>query len=134
MTETLPRQERVAGPAGPRLPDIPGPIETGIMLWRWLRRMSTALLLLFALAAAAVLATFIPQEPVIARTVAAWREGLEGPGQGWARLFDALSLFDVFGSMWFMMLTLVGAAIATGAWSTFVDWLRPLVGSFETVL
>ena len=33
-----------------------------------------------------------------------------------------------------VMLTLVGAAIATGAWSTFVAWLRPLVGSFETVL
>jgi cytochrome c biogenesis protein len=106
MTGTLPR-EPVAGQAsgGLRLPDIPGPFETARMAWRWLRRMSTALVLLFALAAAAVLATFVPQEPVIARTVAAWRVGEAGPGAGWARLFDALSLFNVFGSWWFMALT-----------------------------
>lgn len=106
MTETLPREQQ-AGPPPPgglRLPDIPGPWETAVMVWRWLRKMSTALALLLALATAAVLATFVPQEPVIARTVEDWRTGVAGPGAGWARLFDALSLFDVFGSWWFMAL------------------------------
>jgi cytochrome c biogenesis protein len=84
------------------------------MVWRWLRRMSTALMLLFALATAAVLATFVPQEPVIARTVASWRTGMAGPGAGWARLFDALSLFDVFGSWWFMALTVLLFTSLTG--------------------
>jgi cytochrome c biogenesis protein len=84
------------------------------MAWRRLRRMSTALLLLFALAAAAVLATFVPQEPVIARTVAEWRAGVAGPGAAWARLFDALSLFDVFGSWWFLTLTVLLFTSLTG--------------------
>jgi cytochrome c biogenesis protein len=76
--------------------------------------MATALMLLFALATAAVLATFVPQEPVIARTVASWRTGAAGPGAGWARVFDALSLFDVFGSWWFMALTALLFVSLTG--------------------
>jgi len=115
VTETLPPQERTEPrPGGFRLPEIPGPFETAVMAWRWLRRMSTALLLLFMLAAAAVLATFVPQEPVIARTVAEWRAGVAGPGEGWARVFDALSLFDVFGSWWFMTLTVLLFISLTG--------------------
>lgn len=31
-------------------------------------------------------------------------------------------------------LALVGVAIATGLWNSFIVWLRPLVGGFETVL
>jgi cytochrome c biogenesis protein len=92
-------------PAGPRLPLVPGPIETAGLLWRRLRRMSTALALLFALAVSTLVATFIPQEPVIGSTVALWRDGTEGPGRGIARAFDALGLFDVFGSWWFAVLT-----------------------------
>ena len=68
-----------------RLPAIPGPLETAVLLWRWLRRMSTALLLLFALAAASVVATVVPQEPVIASTVREWRTGVAGPGRAAAR-------------------------------------------------
>jgi cytochrome c biogenesis protein len=107
MTETLPPRERVDPPAprGPRLPDIPGPVETLGLAWRRLRKMSTALVLLFALALASVVATFVPQEPVIARTVELWRAGTAGPGAAWARVLDALSFFDVFGSWWFLAIT-----------------------------
>jgi cytochrome c biogenesis protein len=115
VTETLPRKQQASQANGSLgLPDIPGPAETVVMAWRWLRRMSTALVLLFALATAAVLATFVPQEPVIARTVDSWRTGVAGPGASWARLFDALSLFDVFGSWWFMALTALLFVSLTG--------------------
>lgn len=115
MTGTLPREQQAGQPPGGfRLPEILGPWETAVMAWRWLRRMSTALVLLFALATAAVVATFVPQEPVIARTVVDWRAGVAGPGEGWARLFDALSLFDVFGSWWFMALVVLLFTSLTG--------------------
>ncbi|CAN5787744.1 cytochrome c biogenesis protein ResB [soil metagenome] len=110
MTDTVPPQVTAAESdveprPGPRLPLIPGPLQTAVLLWRRLRRMSTALMLLFALSVATLIATFIPQEPVIASTVRLWREGTEGPGAGIARIFDALSLFDVFGSPWFAVIT-----------------------------
>ena len=73
-------------------------------LWRVLRRMSTALILLFSMAAASVVATVVPQAPVTAQTAAQWRSGVAGPGRGVARVLDALGLFDVFGSWWFMVL------------------------------
>jgi cytochrome c biogenesis protein len=108
MTQTTaPDTAAAAAPRRQRrgVPEIPGPIQTAVSLWRWLRRMSTALLLLLALAIATVVATFIPQDPVIPSTVAEWREGVTGPGEGTAAVFDALGLFDVFGSSWFMLLT-----------------------------
>lgn len=115
MTDTLPKDvEEVAEPRGPRLPDIPGPWETAVLLWRRLRRMSTALMLLFAMAAAAVIATFIPQEPVASRTVTEWRTGVAGPGEEAAAVFDTLGFFDVFGSWWFMTLTVLLFISLTG--------------------
>ena len=33
-----------------------------------------------------------------------------------------------------VLLTLVGVAIATGLWSEFIDWLRPIIGRFQTAL
>lgn len=95
-------------------PRVPGPLETLAYTWRWLRRMSTALWLLFALAAATVIATFIPQEPVIPPTVRSWRAGVEGPGEEVAAAFDALGLFDIFGSWWFMGLTVLLIVSLTG--------------------
>ena len=102
MTQLADRPTRAARP--PR-PLIPGPVDTARMLWRWLRKMSTALILLFALAAASVVATVVPQRPVIAATVRQWETGEAGPGAGVAGVLDALGLFDVFGSAWFMALT-----------------------------
>jgi cytochrome c biogenesis protein len=97
-----------------RLPEIPGPWQTAVMVWRVLRRMSTALLLLFALAAVSIVATFVPQEPVIPTTVADWRAGVAGPGSPVAAVLDALQLFDVFGSWWFAGLVLLLFTSLTG--------------------
>jgi len=102
--ETLRTDAGARRAAGPRLPDIPGPLETLGSAWRRLRKMSTALLLLFALAAASVVATVIPQAPVTPQSVAQWRAGTAGPGTTVASGLDALSLFDVFGSWWFAVL------------------------------
>ncbi len=135
MTDTLPPQADLpdgsaaaSRPPGPRLPLIPGPIETAGLLWRRLRRMSTALMLLFGLSVATLLATFIPQEPVIASTVRLWRDGTEGPGETVARVFDALSLFDVFGSWWFAALTVLLFVSLTGCliprWRAFARNVR----------
>jgi len=116
-TRTRPEDEVApppSRPSGPRLPEILGPVETARLVWRKLRRMSTALALLLAMAAAAVIATFVPQEPVIGSTVALWRSGAEGPGAAVARVFDALSFFDVFGSWWFLALTALLFTSLTG--------------------
>ena len=104
MTETVqrPNADIERPPLRRGLPEIPGPIETAAKAWRFLRRMSTALLLLFAVAAASVVATVVPQAPVTAETARQWREGTGGPGRGVARVLDAAGLFDVFGSWWFM--------------------------------
>ena len=116
MTETVAPPQRPPEPSAPRrgLPDIPGPLETAVAAWRALRRMSTALMLLFCLAAASVVATVVPQAPVIAPTVARWRSGEAGPGRGVARVLDALGLFDVFGSAWFMALIVALFVSLTG--------------------
>ncbi len=109
MTETTqrPPAQPAPPPPRPRLPDIPGPVETLILAWRALRRMSTALILLFAMAAASVVATVVPQAPVTAVTVEQWRSGAEGPGRGVATVLDALGMFDIFGSWWFMTLVVL---------------------------
>lgn len=131
MTETL--AERPSGPgpqppAGPpRLPAIPGPLQTLRLAWRRLRRMSTALALLCALALASTIATFVPQEPVIGTTVRAWREGTAGPGVALSRVFDWLGFFDVFGSVWFGALVVLLFVSLTGC-------LLPRCGAFLRVV
>lgn len=122
MTEMLapPRPDKRPSPSssppghGSRLPAIRGPIETLALAWRRLRRMSTALLLLFSLALASILATFIPQAPSVPPTVASWRAGTAGPGASAARLLDAAGAFDVFGSWWFGALTVLLFTSLTG--------------------
>jgi cytochrome c biogenesis protein len=138
MTNTLPRADaepgETGGPQRPRLPEIPGPLETAKRAWRRLRRMSTALMLLFCLAAAAVVATFVPQEPVVAPTVEQWRAGEAGPGAGWATVFDAVGLFDIFGSWWFAAITVLLFVSLTGCliprWRGFLVSVRrrPVAG------
>lgn len=119
MTGTLQRRTE-AGPAASRLPDIPGPLETFKAAWRRLRRMSTALMLLFAMATAAIVATVVPQRPVIAQTVDEWLAGVDmagqpvGPGRAVAQALDALGFFDVFGSWWFLVLLVLLFTSLTG--------------------
>ena len=90
-----------------RLPMIPGPWETVVIVWRRLRKMSTALAMLFTLALSSIVATFIPQEPVTPQTVAAWRAGTEGPSATVAQILDGAEL----------RIHPTGKAIAR-----FVDW------------
>jgi len=117
MTETTEKQEAPAEPAPTgwsRLPMIPGPWETLMIVWRRLRKMSTALVLLFTLAMASIVATFIPQEPAIPQTVAQWRAGTEGPGETVTRILDGAELFDVFGSWWFATIMVLLLVSLTG--------------------
>ncbi|HEX6255752.1 MAG TPA: cytochrome c biogenesis protein ResB [Euzebyales bacterium] len=93
---------------------IPGPWETVVIAWRRLQRMSTALILLFSLAIASVVATFIPQEPLVPETVAQWRTGAAGPGSDVARVLDGAGMFDVFASWWFATLTALLLISLTG--------------------
>ncbi|QBI20343.1 cytochrome c biogenesis protein ResB [Egibacter rhizosphaerae] len=128
------RGERAAGGRKGAPGGVLGPGETVVWLWRRLRRMSTALWLLFALAAASLIATFVPQEPVIPTTVADWREGVEGPGPEVAAAFDALGLFDVYGSWWFIAVVVLLFVSLTGCliprWKAFAVQVRrpPVAG------
>lgn len=129
MTEqqTAPTRSRRGG-------EVLGPWETVVWLWRRLRRMATALWLLFALAAASLVATFIPQEPVIPTTVEDWRAGIDGPGEDVAAALDALGLFDVYGSWWWGLIVVLLFVSLTGCliprWRAFAAQVRrrPAVG------
>ena len=71
MVETTTRADRPSAQEPPsgwaRLPMIPGPWETLVIAWRRLRRMSTALLLLFSLIAYGLFGNqFIPDYRVVA--------------------------------------------------------------------
>lgn len=96
--------------------------------WRGLRRMSTALWLLLAVSVAAAMGTPIPQEPSAGPTVEAWRAGSEGPGVGAASVLDALGLFDLFASPWFLALVALLFASLTAClvlrWRAFAGSLR----------
>ncbi len=70
------------------------------MVWRSLRSMRTALVLLLLVALAAVAGSLVPQVGVAdARIAATFRAH---PLR--ARIFDQLGLFDVYGSWWFTVL------------------------------
>jgi cytochrome c biogenesis protein len=83
-----------------RRPRGPVPAAVGALL-RPLRRMSTALYLLLAVAAGAVLAVAIPQEATNPTAVAHWRAGVSGPGPMVTALLDGAGLFDIMGTWWF---------------------------------
>lgn len=125
MTRTLSRP-----PARPR--DTPPPRRrarrvAGMGLRR-LRRMTTALWLLLAVAAASVVAVFVPQERTHAVTLAHWRAGVEGPGAHVTALLDAAGVTDVFGSWWFGLLVAALAASLVAClsvrWRAFVRSAR----------
>jgi cytochrome c biogenesis protein len=78
--------------------------------WAEFRSMRTALVLLFVLAAGAILGSVFPQRPVSPDRVAQFLA--DNPGVG--PLLDRLGMFDVFGSAWFtaIYLALMAALVA----------------------
>src|SRR5438094_5194609 len=93
-------------------------------IWRQLRTMRTALILLLLLAAGASLGSLFPQRPINPATVQQWILH----NRGWAPLAEKLGLFDVFGSWWFMaiygllLVSLVGCIVPR--WRAFFRTLR----------
>jgi cytochrome c biogenesis protein len=71
------------------------------LVWRTLRSMRTALILLLLLALASVAGSLVPQWPNSPARVLAYR--LDHPLTG--ALYARLGLFDVFGSWWFALIT-----------------------------
>ena len=71
------------------------------LVWRTLRSMRTAIVLLLMLAAAAVVGSLLPQIPVSPLRVAAYQ--VDHPFFG--SFFNAIGAFDVFGSWWFALIT-----------------------------
>jgi cytochrome c biogenesis protein len=71
------------------------------LVWRTLRSMRTAIILLLMLAAAAVVGSLIPQIPNSPQRVAAYQ--VDHPF--WAKVFQAAGFFDAFGAWWFALIT-----------------------------
>jgi cytochrome c biogenesis protein len=70
-----------------------------VAVWRTLRSMRTALILLLVVAVASVFGSLVPQAPVAPRAVADLF--VEHPLL--ARFYRSLGLFDVYGSWWFTL-------------------------------
>ena len=75
--------------------------------------MRTAIILLFVLAAAASIGSFVPQRPINELAVIRWKAARPEMGQ----LFERIGFFDVYGAGWFMaiyallLVSLVGCII-----------------------
>ncbi len=82
-------------------------IDSLHMGWRWLSRMRTALYMLAGLAVLNVVGTFVPQEPNVPSTVARWRSGEAGPGEGVSRVLDWFDAYDIYSSALFIALLLL---------------------------
>lgn len=67
------------------------------LFWVQLTSMRTALLLLLALALVAIPGSLLPQRPIAPIRVSDWKEA----NPAVADLYEALGLFDVYGSPWF---------------------------------
>ncbi|MEX2458368.1 MAG: cytochrome c biogenesis protein ResB [Actinomycetota bacterium] len=95
-----------ANPPVRRRRSRPGPLgfvlESVRMAWRWLTRMRTALYLLGVLGVETLVATVVPQEPNVPRTVTAWRAGTEGPGETVSAFIDMIGAYDAYGSPVFL--------------------------------
>lgn len=70
------------------------------LVWRTLRSMRTALILLLMIALASVAGSLLPQWPNSPERVLRYR--VDHPF--WGTFFDRAGLFDVFGSWWFVLL------------------------------
>jgi cytochrome c biogenesis protein len=84
-------------------PDGPGSSlrRSVALVWRTLRSMRTAIILLLMLAAASVVGTIVPQLPTSPGAVSAYLRN----HPFWGEAFQAAGLFDVFGSWWFVLIT-----------------------------
>jgi cytochrome c biogenesis protein len=71
------------------------------IVWRKLRSMRTAIVLLFMLAAAAMIGSLLPQQPVSPERVAAYQRA----HPFWGSVWSAIGAFDVFGTWWFALIT-----------------------------
>ena len=85
------------------VPDGPGPSlrRSVAIVWRTLRSMRTAIILLLMLAAASVVGSLVPQLPNSPARAAQFLED----HAFWGRAFQAAGFFDVFGSWWFVLIT-----------------------------
>ncbi|HEX9774600.1 MAG TPA: cytochrome c biogenesis protein ResB [Actinomycetota bacterium] len=81
----------------------PPPVAVLSAAWRTLRRMRTAIILLLILAAGAAVGAFFPQRPVSPLTANAWVED----HRSWARIAEFFGLLDVYGSWWFMAISVL---------------------------
>src|SRR5919204_1456000 len=71
------------------------------LVWRSLRSMRTALILLLVLAAGAVIGSLLPQIPNSPLRVGRYLDDHEF----WGTLFLRAGFFDVYGSWWFVLIT-----------------------------
>jgi cytochrome c biogenesis protein len=74
-----------------------------VLVWRSLRSMRTALVLLLLLAGASVAGSLIPQEPNSPQRVAQFQVAHPFVGG----IYDAVGFFNVFGSWWFSLITVL---------------------------
>src|SRR5947209_16385423 len=79
-------------------PSAPQSLRQSVaQVWRTLRSMRTALILLFFLASGALVGSLVPQSQNSPQRVASYY--VDHPF--WAQLFQRLGFFDVYGSVWF---------------------------------
>jgi cytochrome c biogenesis protein len=71
------------------------------LVWRTLRSMRTAIILLLMLAAASVVGSLVPQLPSSPGRVSSFMQD----HLFWGKAFQAAGFFDVFGSWWFVLIT-----------------------------
>lgn len=77
------------------------PRQSFALVWRTLRSMRTALILLLMIALASVAGSLLPQWPNTPERVMRYR----ADHPVWGTFLDRAGLFDVFGSWWFVLLT-----------------------------
>jgi cytochrome c biogenesis protein len=82
-------------------PPAPTVRQSVALVWRTLRSMRTALILLLILAAAAVIGSLLPQIPNSPERVGRY---LDAHG-AWGTLLFRAGFFDVYGSWWFALIT-----------------------------
>lgn len=87
--------------SSPQLPQRLSLDQSLALVWRTLRSMRTALILLLLIALASVAGSLLPQRPNSPERVLQYR--LEH--RVWGTFLDRAGLFDVFGSWWFVLIT-----------------------------